>query len=71
MRKVFKMENLDCAHCASKVENGIAKIEGVTFVSVNFMAQRLTIEANEEGLDRILLEARKVCKKVNPDILIK
>ena len=28
MKKVFKLEDLDCAHCAKKMEDGIAKIDG-------------------------------------------
>ena len=43
MKKIFKLENLDCANCAAKMERAIAKIEGVSAVSVNFMGQRLAI----------------------------
>ena len=28
MKKVFKLEDLDCANCAQKMERGIRKIEG-------------------------------------------
>ena len=30
MKKKFKVENLDCAHCAAKMEEAIKKIPGVT-----------------------------------------
>ncbi len=29
MRKAFKLQDLDCANCAAKMENGIKKIDGV------------------------------------------
>ena len=38
MKKKFKMEDLDCANCAAKMEDGIRKIDGVTSASVSFMS---------------------------------
>ena len=38
MKKKFKMEELDCANCAAKMEAAIKKIEGVNEVSINFLA---------------------------------
>ncbi len=70
MKKVFKMRDLDCANCAAKMERAIAKIDGVASVSVNFMGQRLTIEAEDSRFDAIVDEAVKVCKKVEPDCVI-
>lgn len=73
MKKTYKMEDLDCANCAAKMEAAIQKIEGVTGASVSFMAQKVTIEGEDERFEEILKEAVKVCKKVEPDcrILIK
>lgn len=67
MKKVFKMEDLDCAHCAAKMEEGIKKIEGVTYASVSFMAQRLTVEADEDKFEEIIPQIVKVVKKVDSD----
>ncbi len=47
MKKVFKLENLDCANCAAKMERGINKVEGVASATVSFMTQKLTIEAED------------------------
>lgn len=46
MKKTFKLQDLDCANCAAKMERGIAKIDGVKQVNVNFLTQRMTIEAD-------------------------
>lgn len=70
MKKTYKVENLDCANCAAKIEAGIAKISGVESASLNFMTQRLTIEAAEENYDDIIKQAQKICKKTEPDCKI-
>ena len=67
MKKIFKMKDLDCANCAAKMEDAIKKIDGVTNASVNFMSQKMTIEAEDARFDDIVKEAVKICKKVEPD----
>lgn len=67
MKKVFRLEDLDCAHCAAKMEEAIRKIDGVTNASVNFMMQKLTLEAPDEVFDSVLKQAVKACRKVEPD----
>lgn len=67
MKKTFKLENLGCANCAAKMEAGIKKINGVTNASVNFITQRLIIEASDEYIDEIIKKAAAICKKIEPD----
>ena len=71
MKKVFRLENLDCANCAAKMERGIQKISGVTYASVSFMTQKITIEAEDKTFDQVMDEVVRVCKKVEPDCIIK
>lgn len=70
MKKRFDMEDLDCANCAAKMEAAIKKIDGVKDATVSFMAQKLTIEAEEADFDRIMKEAVKAVKKVDSDCSI-
>lgn len=70
MKKIFKLEDLDCANCAAKMERNIAKIDGVTQVNVNFLTQKMTIEADDSRFEEIMDEVVKVCKKVEPDTRI-
>lgn len=70
MKKVFKLEDLDCAHCAAKMEDAICKIDGVQSAQVNFLAQKLTLEAPDDRFDGILAEAVRACKKIEPDCTI-
>ncbi len=70
MKKVFKMQDLECANCAAKMQDAIGKIDGVESVSVNFLTQRLTLEAPEERMEEILKKADKAIRKFEPDCRI-
>lgn len=67
MRKVFKLTDLDCAHCAQKIEDAIAKLEGVEKVHVNFLAQKMTLVAADDRFEEIARQAKEICRKVEPD----
>ena len=64
MKKKFKMVDLDCANCAAKMEEAIKKIDGVNDASVNFMMQKMTIDADDSKFDDIMKEVVTVCAKV-------
>ena len=70
MKKKFKMENLDCANCAAKMEDAIKKIDGVQDAVMSFMTQKLTIEAYEDKFDEIMEKAQACCSKVDADCKI-
>ena len=67
MKKVFKLEDLDCANCAAKMEEQIRKIHGVHEANMNFMTQKLTLEADDEKFDQVLKAAVKCIARVEPD----
>ena len=67
MKKSFILEDLECAHCGAKMEDAIGKIDGVKECNVNFIAQKLIIEAEEADFERIINEAKKIIKKIEPD----
>lgn len=67
MKKKFKLENLDCANCAAKMEAAINKIDGVDEAAVSFLTQKLTIIADDERFDEIVDSAVQAIKKVDPD----
>ncbi|MBO5155430.1 MAG: cation transporter [Eubacterium sp.] len=70
MKKKFKLQDLDCANCAAKMEEAIKKIDGVNDASMSFMTQKLTIDAADDRFDAIMDEVEKVCAKVEPDMKI-
>lgn len=64
MKRAFKLENLDCANCAAKMETAINKLEKVDHATINFMSQRLTLEADESVFQEMVEEAQKQISKV-------
>lgn len=70
MKKKFKLKDLDCANCAAKMEAAIRAIPDVQDASVNFMMQKLTLEAPDDRFDAILAEVVRICARVEPDCTI-
>lgn len=70
MKKKFKLENLDCANCAAKMEAAINKIEGVNEATVSFMNQKLVIDAVDDKFDEIVNQAAEAIAKVDADCKI-
>ncbi|MCR4937842.1 MAG: cation transporter [Lachnospiraceae bacterium] len=67
MKKKFNLEDLDCANCAAKMEEAVKGIPGVINASVNFLAQKMTLEAPDDQFDDILNKAIECIAKVEPD----
>lgn len=67
MKKRFNLTDLDCANCAAKMEEAIKKLDGVNDATVSFMAQKLTIDADEDKFDEIMKKVVACIKKVEPD----
>jgi len=71
MKKRFKLEGLECANCAAKMERAINELDGVKEATVNFMTQKLVIEGEDEKMPTIIEEAEKIVKKIEPDTVMK
>ncbi|MDD3453022.1 MAG: cation transporter [Bacilli bacterium] len=71
MKKIFRLEGLECANCAAKMEKEISKLDGVKEATVNFMSTKLTIEADEEKMEEIILASEKIVKKIESDVKMK
>ena len=67
MVKKYKIE-VDCANCAAKVEREINKIKGVNDATINFMTQKLILDADDEKFDEIFEEVKKRALKVEKDM---
>ncbi len=70
MKKTYRLEDLDCAACAAKMQEAIIKLDGVEEAAVNFLAQKITIEAPDDRFDQIMKQVQKTIKKVEPDCSI-
>ena len=67
MAKSYKIE-VDCAHCANKMEIAANKIDGIKSAAVNFMALKMNVEF-EDGVDSkaVMAEVLKACRRIEPD----
>ena len=70
MVKTFRLNNLDCANCAAKMENAIRKLDGVNDISVVFMTQKMVLDADDAHFDEIVKKVVKLCRRVEPDMEI-
>ena len=71
MKKTIKLIDLDCGHCVYKIQRAVQKIDGVTHVEVNFLNQKMILEAPDDKFDSILAEAKLLIKKIEPDVTVK
>ncbi len=71
MKKTFKLEGLDCANCASKIETAVKKLDGVSSASVNFMTTKMVIEGEDDKIEAIVKAASDIVKKFEPDVVVK
>lgn len=70
MKKSFKLNGLECANCAAKMQEGISKIDGVNSATVNFMTTKLVIEGEDDKMDKIIEAAKSIVKRLEPDVVM-
>ena len=68
MKKSSRLSGLDCANCAAKMEEAVRGIEGVEAVSVNFLPQKMVLEAEDSRFDAVLETAKKRIGRIDPDV---
>lgn len=71
MEKTYRLDGLDCAHCAAKIEHAVQGINGVKRANVDFMTTKMIIEAPEKEMPRICDEAEKTVHQFEPDVEMK
>ena len=71
MKRVYKLEGLDCVDCAAKLERKLAAIDGITSVNINFMTLKCTLEAEAEKMNEIIEKAMEIIKVEEPDVEVK
>ena len=67
MKHKFTIEGLDCPNCAAKLALMIEKKEGITSAKINFLTEKLTVEA-ELSESELLAVVTDTCKGFDPDI---
>jgi len=67
MVKTFKIEDLECAHCAAKMQDAIQKLDGVRSATVSFLAEKITIDIVDDKAENLGETINKICKNIEPD----
>lgn len=71
MKKKYNIY-VDCANCANLMEDQASKVEGVESLTINFMAQKMTVEYNDgANADEVFKNIVAACKKVDSDFEVK
>lgn len=68
MKKIYILEELDCANCAAKIEEGINKMDGVNKATVSFLSKKLVLDAEDSKMEAVVAQAKKLIKKLEPDV---
>ncbi len=68
MKKTYDLIDLDCAVCAQKMQDAVAKLDGVDAVEVSFIKQKMSIDfAEGADVDKLMKKVCKTIAKVEPD----
>lgn len=70
MKKIFRVTGLDCPNCAAKMQRGIEKLDGVNEVTVDFIGQKIVLDAEEADFANVIDRMVRVCKKVDSDCIV-
>ena len=71
MKVKFKIKGIDCANCALELERAIQKVDCVESATISFMAERMTLEIDEERKEEVIVKVNKVVKIEEPDVTLK
>ena len=70
MKFKFKIEGIDCPMCASKLATRMSEIDGVDYVTINFLSERLTVDTTLSE-DVLIAELKKTAKAFDSAVKIK
>lgn len=67
--RIYLLENLGCAHCASKMEEQIADLDGISEATITFATKQLRVTAKNP--DRYLDQIRRICTSIESEVIVK
>ena len=67
MRYKYQLDNLNCAHCAGKIEAKIAETEGFEDVSFNFATKLLNFKSDKQNP---LAEIQSICDSIEDGVTV-
>ena len=70
MEYKFKLQGLDCANCANKIEQKVAKLKQVEEAAVNFNTATLIVTSSSSK-DELMTEIETIVHQLEPDVVVK
>ena len=68
MKKKYKLDEIDCANCAAKIEKAVSKLDGVSKCTVNFMAEKMLLEYDEsKNFDELFANIKEIANRIEPE----
>ena len=68
-KKIYILENLGCAHCASRMEEKIQQLPGVHHATLTYATKQLAVVADHP--DELLPEIRRICTSIESEVIVK
>lgn len=68
IQKIYLLENLDCAHCAAKMEQQIRDLDGVEDATITYATKQLRVTA--EDPDALLAQMSRICSSIESEVII-
>ena len=65
MKKTYRIEGLDCANCAAKIEGMISKLDGVNSCTINFITGKIIIDADDEKFETVLKDSGIISRLIS------
>ena len=67
--KKYEVENLDCAHCAQRIEDAVNRLEGVSCkLTFALGTMKVTADRDFRGVEK---EIKHIMKSIEPDASLK
>ncbi len=67
-QRIYVLENLNCAHCAGKIERAVAETEGYDDVSFTFATKQLRFYSDKENT---LAEIQQICDSIEDGVTVR
>ena len=70
MQREYLLQGLDCANCASKIENALKSMDQIISATVSFMTTTLKIETKDNYRGDLTKDVERIVHKLEPDISV-
>ncbi|MCQ2519185.1 MAG: cation transporter [Lachnospiraceae bacterium] len=68
MKRTFILEDLDCAHCAAKIQEEVGKLDGVSNCVVTFLTTKMVYDVEDDKDKEVEKKMRAIVKQMEPDV---